>query len=259
MWLSNFKAGLKKGFLNRDKALIRRWPVDPKIVFFGPPNVFQEEITQRMAIDLGVPVVSMNMVMQNVVNMAGKNEEFSHSFFLKVRDMINAGDEDALLKERVYTKLLRLIPQAQHGFVLTDFPNSVDQAETLESFRGGLNAFVHVSLPDDILVDIEENKQSCGDCGRVYYQKDIIDQEQGIRIEHFHPHTNGTCHDCGSSHFQNASDPVKFEKALEDYKSTKDELLSFYDHHGLLVDFELKKGFEDFEKLKKRIQTNIKH
>lgn len=44
MWLSNFKYGLKKGFLNKDKAFIQRWPTDPKIVFFGPPNVFKDEL-----------------------------------------------------------------------------------------------------------------------------------------------------------------------------------------------------------------------
>jgi hypothetical protein len=32
-----------------------------------------------------------------------------------------------------------------------------------------MNAFVHLSLPDEILVDIEENKLTCNDCGRVYY------------------------------------------------------------------------------------------
>jgi hypothetical protein len=53
------KTGLKKGFLNKDRGFIRRWPKEPKIVFFGPPNVFQEELTQRFAVDLGVPVVSM--------------------------------------------------------------------------------------------------------------------------------------------------------------------------------------------------------
>ena len=96
MWLSNLKQGLKKGFLNRDKGFIRRWPVDPKIVFYGPPNVFKEEITQRytlhqilhlliltkiyfdlftlnitdclnidyrFAIDMGVPVVSMDLLL----------------------------------------------------------------------------------------------------------------------------------------------------------------------------------------------------
>jgi hypothetical protein len=47
MWLNRLKQGLKKGFLNRDAQYTRRWPKDPKIVFFGPPNVFLEELTQR--------------------------------------------------------------------------------------------------------------------------------------------------------------------------------------------------------------------
>lgn len=80
--------------------------------------------------------------------------------------MIEAGDSEALLKEKVYIKLLRLCSQAQDGFVLTDFPNNAAEAEMLESYRGGINAFVHVSLPDDVLVDIEENKLKCHDCGR---------------------------------------------------------------------------------------------
>jgi hypothetical protein len=67
----------------------------------------------------------------------------------------------------------------------------------LESYRGGLNAFVHVSLPDDILVDIEENKLSCGDCGRVYFSETIIDKEYGIHIDPFMP-KDGHCVDCGS-------------------------------------------------------------
>ena len=158
MWLSNISKSVKKGFLNRDKGFIQRWPTNSKVVFFGPPNVFQEEITQRFAIDLGIPVVSMNQILENVVEQAGKQPEFSHSFFLRVRDIINAGDADAMIKERVHVKLLRLCSQAQNGFVLTDFPHNVAEAETLETYRGGLNAFVHVSLPDDILVDIEENK-----------------------------------------------------------------------------------------------------
>ena len=153
----------------------------------------------------------MNTVLQNVVEQAGKTEEFSHSFFLKVKDMINAGDGDALLQEKVYLKLLRLCSQAQDGFILTDFPNNAAEAELLESFRGGLNAFVHVTLPDDILVDIEESKIKCGDCGSVYYSKEIKDRERGIYIDAFTP-KDGSCHDCGSNNVENGSDPIQFEK-----------------------------------------------
>lgn len=260
MWLSKVKTGLKKGFLNRDKDFIRRWPVNPKVAFFGPPNVFQQELTQRFAIDLGVPVVSMNTILQNVVDQAGTNEEFSHSFFLRVRDMINAEDYEGLTRERVHIKLLRLCPQTQNGFILTDFPNNVGEAESLETYKGGLNSFVHVSLPDDILVDIEENKLECGDCGRQYFSETIHDNEQGIHIEPFMPSKiDGRCVDCGSANIVNGSDPIAFEKELERYKSSKEQLLGFYDHYGLLVDFELKRGYEDFDNLKRQIQMNIKH
>ena len=45
MWLSNLKSGIKTGFFKRDRGFIKRWPDKPKIVFFGPPNVFLDEIT----------------------------------------------------------------------------------------------------------------------------------------------------------------------------------------------------------------------
>ena len=165
--------------------------------------------------------------------------------------MIKAQDGEALVKEKVHLKLLRLCTQAQNGFVLSDFPTNAVEAESLETFRGGLNAFVHISLPDDILVDIEENKLKCGDCGRQYFKETIHDHEYGVHIESFMPGHDGHCVDCGSSNIVRGSDPIRFEKELEAYKANKDNLLGFYDHYGLLVDFELKKGFEDYDNLKR--------
>jgi ribosomal protein S27AE len=132
--------------------------------------------------------------------------------------MIQNDDQEGLIKERVHTKLLRLCNQAQNGFVLTDFPSSAREAETLESFRGGLNAFVHVNLPDSVLVDIEESKVTCNNCGKSYYTEQIIDLEHGIRIEPFQP-KHDHCGDCGSTDFREGSDPVQFEQELEQYKA----------------------------------------
>lgn len=157
-----------------------------------------------------------------------------------------------MLKERIALKLLRLSGHAQEGFVLTDFPNNAAEAEALEEFKGGINAFVHLSLPDEVLIDIEENKLKCNCCGRKYYVETIIDEERGIRIEPFAP-KDGSCFDCGSTDIVEGGDPLQFEKELEQYKQSKEELLSFYDHYGLLVDFEVKKGYDDYEKLKKKV------
>merc|ERR1712070_1330480 len=103
---------------------LKRWPKNPKIVFFASPNSFQDELTKRFAIDLGLPIISMSSVFANIQELAGHNE-FKHPFFVKVKEMLDAGDTDALIKERVALKLLRITNVARDGFVLTDFPNYV--------------------------------------------------------------------------------------------------------------------------------------
>ena len=59
-----------------------------------------------------------------------------------------------------------------------DYPGSAAEAELMEEYRGGMNAFVHLSLPDEILVDIEENKLKSPDGATTWYKKDIISEEQ---------------------------------------------------------------------------------
>jgi len=98
-------------------------------------------------------------------------------------------------------KLLRLSNTGRDGFILTDFPRSVPEAEMLEEFRGGMNSFVHLSLPDDIMVAIEECKLECSHCGRVYYYETITSEEQGVRLDAFVP-KDGHCYDCGSRDFK---------------------------------------------------------
>jgi len=57
-------------------------------------------------------VVSMQQLLENVAAEAGRSEEFSHSFFLKVKSMVDNGDQEALLRERIPLKLLRLCHHA---------------------------------------------------------------------------------------------------------------------------------------------------
>ena len=79
---------------------------------------------RRFSIDLGIPIVSMKQLLNEVAEQTGKNEEFNHRFFHRVRDMVRADDQDAILKEKIPIKLLRLTAATQNGFVLIDFPNT---------------------------------------------------------------------------------------------------------------------------------------
>ena len=69
---------------------------------------------------------------------------------------------------------------AAEGFILDDFPQNLQQAESLEELNGGMNAFVHVSMPERFLAKMEEVKYKCHDCGAVYYNKDVEDSEFGV-------------------------------------------------------------------------------
>lgn len=200
----------------------------------------------------------MPQLLDNAASEAADNPDFQHPFFDKVGEIVRSGDRSKIVAEKIPLKLLRLTPAAQEGMVLIDYPYEVNEAELLEEYRGGLNAFVHVSLPDEILVDIEETKVVCQDCGKVYYKDDVISEEHGVRIEAHIPE-DGHCYDCGSTNLAPGSDPMRFERELEIYSSKKEELLAFYNEYGLLVDFEPRRGYEDYDKLKRQIQYTIKH
>ena len=79
----------------------------------------------------------------------------------------------------------------------------------LEEFRGGINAVVHLSLPDHVLLDIEQSKLACRNCGKHYY-KEVKDAENQIYINEFLP-KDGICYDCGSTDIEESGDPVRFE------------------------------------------------
>lgn len=121
--------------------------------------------------------------------------------------MVRDGDGDALINEKIPIKLLRLTPAAQEGMILIDYPYELQDAELLEEYRGGLNAFVHISLPDEVLVDIEESKVICQDCTKLYYKNDVVSEEHGVRISAHIPE-DGHCFDCGSTNLAPGSDPV---------------------------------------------------
>ena len=54
----------------------------------------------------------MNQLLSRVAEEAGTNPEFNHPFFFKVKSMVEAGDMEAIYKEKVPLKLLRLTETA---------------------------------------------------------------------------------------------------------------------------------------------------
>jgi hypothetical protein len=86
-----------------------------------------------------------------------------------VKEMLDANNMEAILHDKIALKLLRLHDVSRNGFILADFPTLLSDAEMLEEFRGGLNAFVHLSVPEGVSAAIEKTKITCNDCSKTYY------------------------------------------------------------------------------------------
>mmetsp|Transcript_24824 Transcript_24824/g.17530 ORF Transcript_24824/g.17530 Transcript_24824/m.17530 type:complete len:124 (+) Transcript_24824:267-638(+) len=121
--------------------------------------------------------------------------------------MIQENDQDALLREKIPLKLLRLTDTAQDGFLLVDYPQTVEHAALLEEYKGGMNSFVHVGVEDKVLLDIDANRVVCADCDKVFLQENIIDPEANVYLESYMPE-DGCVYDCKSRGLKLDSDPA---------------------------------------------------
>jgi adenylate kinase family enzyme len=237
---------------------MKRWPDKPKVMVFGPPNVPVNKLSQRLAIDLGVPVISMEQEFNNVKQYAGTTEEYDHPFYHKVKEILESGDQAYITREKLGVKLLRISEYAQEGFILNDYPHCLADAESLEEMDGGMNSFLHLNMPEVFLAQMESSKYECGDCHAIYWRDDVFDAETGTTQTSNYP-DDGFCNDCGSIHIKPATDPELFENNLQQYNDKKDEILEFYNHLGLLVDIDVRKGgLEDYERVKQKLQFGIK-
>ena len=53
------KPSRTSAWLGQNSQFIRRWPKAPKIAMMAAPGSYGDEFGKRLAIDLGVPIVSM--------------------------------------------------------------------------------------------------------------------------------------------------------------------------------------------------------
>lgn len=108
-----------------------RFPRSSKVVIFGGPNVGTGMFAHRLAIDLGVPAVSMRNIYRNLLTY----EDFykTETFYRRVIDLLKNNNPQDIQKElednMIPEKLLTLTKYTELGFVLYDYPNSVKQCE----------------------------------------------------------------------------------------------------------------------------------
>jgi len=108
-----------------------RIPKSPKVVISGSPNVGTMMFAHRLAIDIGVPAVSMKNIFKNLLN----TEEYyrSEEFYRKVINLLKNPNVEEVQREleanAIPEKLLTLTKYTELGFVLYEYPSTIKQCE----------------------------------------------------------------------------------------------------------------------------------
>ncbi len=114
-----------------------RFPKTPKAVILGAPNSGTPMFAHRLAMDLGVPAVSMRDIYRNILTF--EDEYSSETFYRQVISLLrNYHDKnpeeiqkinEEIEHNMIPEKLLMLAKYTELGFVLYDYPASIKQCE----------------------------------------------------------------------------------------------------------------------------------
>lgn len=182
--------------LKRSKIQSSTLPSSPKIILFGTPNVDTRLFATRLAIDIGVPVLSIKQIYKTILLF---EESYSQElFYRKVISILkNENKVEAAVQleaESIPEKLLNLTKNTDLGYVLYDYPNNVTQAKNLENqSNGGVNLVVNLQMNKEVAEERERIRFECGGCGREYFNKNVTFQN-GVNFDGSFPE-DGVCVD----------------------------------------------------------------
>ena len=130
--------------------------------------------------------------------------------------IMRAGDllPDALMLDLVLDWI------AQHpgrGFLLDGFPRTLEQAEGLEKNGVHLDAVLHISLPDEVIVSRLSGRRVHLPSGRIYH------------LAHHQPKVEGHDDETGEPLVQRDDDrPEAVQRRLDNYRRQTEPVLEYY-------------------------------
>ena len=140
----------------------------------------------------------------------------------------------------------------EEGFILDGFPRNTHQAEALEEALGqrsrGLDAIVHIELPEDELLRRLGGRYSCRKCQAPHNIELIPGDANGQGAA---DNRKLECDQCGGELYQRADDsPEAVARRISVYRNETMPVLEFYRDRELLVEVE---GLGSIEAVNERL------
>ena len=192
-----------------------------KLILIGPPGAGKGTQAERLIKALGIPQLSTGDMLRAAVT-AGTPVGKAADAVMKAGKLVSDDIVNAVVDERLAA------PDCAKGFILDGYPRTLVQADALKAAmaaRGeSLDLVIEITVDDAVLVDRVSGRYSCGSCGAVYHDKNLL------------PKVEGTCDRCGSTSFKRRADDnaeTMRSRLLTYYRETS-PLLGYYHAFGLL-------------------------
>mmetsp|Transcript_15576 Transcript_15576/g.24597 ORF Transcript_15576/g.24597 Transcript_15576/m.24597 type:complete len:243 (-) Transcript_15576:594-1322(-) len=143
------------------------------------------------------------------------------------------------------------------------FPRTLKQTQRFHASELGkeypLNLAIHFNLPHSVLKAKMLGRRVCGNaqCAANYNVCDI--EEGDIVMPSMRPRKKqGFCDQCDSKLVQRDDDNERvIERRLNAFYALNDPMLEFYDKLGILMNYDIKKGVDDFPDILSKIEEKL--
>eukprot|EP01138_Halocafeteria_seosinensis_P003540 gb/GECG01003619.1/.p1 GENE.gb/GECG01003619.1/~~gb/GECG01003619.1/.p1 ORF type:complete len:242 (+),score=50.23 gb/GECG01003619.1/:1-726(+) len=212
-----------------------------RLVFFGAPGVGKGTFAARIAPILAVPTISTGDIMRQEIKDKSEIGQKVQAYT----------DKGALVPDELVTEMIerRIQEQdAQNGYILDGFPRTVPQAKSLDEFAK-IDQVVNIELDEAALKQKLLGRRVCADCGRSYNVASIQDGE--LDMPPLLPQESD-CNVCkGKPNLIQREDDTEtvVNDRLRVYKEQTEPILEHYRKKGILLDFRVKKGLGDMDRL----------
>jgi adenylate kinase len=211
-----------------------------------------------------LPTFSMGEYFRGVINNTAADS--SDPFITKLKKILRSGqlvDDQTVID--VVLKIKKDPKYGQHlGLILDGVPRTIKQAKMLKDAGVRVDLIINFFNREEILLEKLMGRRVCPSCSRNYNIADI-NTADGYHMKPLLPKKKvGECDDCNGVKLVVRDDDKEsiIRDRLNVYKEKTEPILDFYKtvcaHETIVVDFEAKKGVNDYPEVKRILQDTLK-
>lgn len=200
------------------------------VILLGPPGTGKGTQAKLIADRLGAVHVASGDLFRYAINkrteLGKRAKEYMDRGDL-VPDEVTIG----MLVERINQ------PDAKHGVIFDGFPRTLEQARALDEMLADNGdeaaAAIHITAPDDVLVQRLSGRWLCPTCGAIYHEVTNPPKEAQ------------RCDECGGDLQQRDDDKADVVRARLQKQRPTPEMLEFYRKQNKLVEIDGSQPLDD--------------